>query len=65
MLEKGSECKLCAILIISIFSQVAKIVADYRKSLYSGAVTPETNNYTEVKSQVIMILYTAFVGTLY
>ncbi|KAK4325348.1 hypothetical protein Pmani_004064 [Petrolisthes manimaculis] len=30
---------------------VTKIVADYRQSLYSGAVTPESSNYADVKSQ--------------
>ncbi|KAK8745741.1 hypothetical protein OTU49_000354 [Cherax quadricarinatus] len=30
---------------------VTKIVVDYRKSLYSGSVTPASDNYAEVKSQ--------------
>lgn len=30
---------------------VSKIVADYRMSLYSGNITPESENYGEVKSQ--------------
>nr|XP_045621055.1 aarF domain-containing kinase 1-like isoform X2 [Procambarus clarkii] len=30
---------------------VTKIVADYRKSLYSGHITPESHNYAEIKSE--------------
>ncbi|XP_042878501.1 aarF domain-containing protein kinase 1-like isoform X1 [Penaeus japonicus] len=30
---------------------VVKIVADYRKSLYSGTITPDSPEYAEVKSQ--------------
>ncbi|KAK3886655.1 hypothetical protein Pcinc_009209 [Petrolisthes cinctipes] len=43
----NSKPDVCA----SVVASVTKIVADYRQSLYSGAVTPESSNYAEVKSQ--------------